>query len=79
MRRYKIVCKAAEYPEQAHMRRYKIVCKAAEYPEQAGTYVVVDVPSGEVPSQYESLAELRAVVRRYESADAKRLYLKGLS
>ena len=59
--------------------KYKIVRKAAEYPEQADTYVVVDVPSGEVLSQDESLAEARAVVRRYESADAKRRYLKGLS
>jgi hypothetical protein len=62
----------------SHMRRYKIVCKAADYPGQADTYVVVYVPSGEVLSQHESLAEARAVVGRYESADAKRRYLKDL-
>ena len=61
------------------MRRYKIICKAAKYPGQADTYVVVYVPSGEVLSQHESLAEARAVVRRHESADAKRRYLQGLS
>ena len=54
------------------MRKYKIVWRAAEHPEQADTYVVVDVPSGEVLSQHESSAEARAAVRRYESADAKR-------
>jgi hypothetical protein len=61
------------------IREYKIVRKAAEYPEQADTYVVVDVPSGEVLSQHESTAEARAAVRKYESADAKRRYLKDLS
>ena len=60
------------------MSKYKIACKAVEY-GQAETYVVVDMPSGEVLSKHESLAEARAAVRRYESADAKRLYLKGLS
>jgi len=54
------------------VRKYKIVWRAAEHPEQADTYVVVDVPSGEVLSQHESSAEARAAVRRYESADAKR-------
>jgi len=61
------------------MKKYQIVWKAAEHPEQAHTYVVVDVPSGEVLSQHESSAEARAAVRRFESADAKRWYLKGLS
>ena len=55
------------------------MCKAAECPEQADTYVVVYVPTGEVMSQHESTAEAIAVVRRYESADAKRRYLKALS
>ena len=59
------------------MSKYKIACKAIEY-GQADTYVVVDVPSGEVLSQHESLTEARGVVRRYESADAKRRYLKDL-
>ena len=54
------------------MRKYKIVWKAAESSEQTDTYVVVDVPSGEVLSQHESGAEARAAVRRYECADARR-------
>ena len=62
-----------------HIRKYKIVRKAAAYPEQADIYMVVDVPSGEVLSQHESLDEARAAVRKYESADAKRRYLKDLS
>ena len=62
-----------------NMSKYKIVCKAAECPEQADTYVVLYVPTGEVLSQHESTAEARAVVRRHESTDAKRRYLKGLS
>ena len=62
----------------SRIRKYKIVRKAAEYPERADTYVVVDVPSGEVLSQHESPAEARAVVRKLQSADAKR-YLKGWS
>jgi hypothetical protein len=61
------------------IRKYKIVGKAAEYPEQADTYVVVDAPSGEVLSQHESLDAARAAVRKYESADSKRRYLKDLS
>ena len=59
--------------------KYKIVRNAADYSEQADTYVVVDVPSGDVLSQHESTAEARAVVRKYESTDAKRRYLKDLS
>ena len=61
------------------MRKYKIVWKAAEHPEQTDTYVVVHVPSGEVLSQHESSAEARAAVRQYESANAKRRYLKDIS
>ena len=60
------------------MRRYKIICKAAEYPGQADTYAVVYVPTGEAVSRHESRTEAVAAVRRYESADAKRRYLKDL-
>ena len=49
---------------------FGIVC-AHERPEQANTYVVLYVPTSEVISQHESMAEARAVVRRYESADVK--------
>jgi len=59
------------------MSKYKIACKAVEY-GQAETYVVADIPSGEVLSKHESLAEARAAVRRYESADAKRRYLRDI-
>jgi len=64
-------------PPSPRPPKYKIVCMAA-YPEQADTYLVIYVPSGEVLSQHESWAEARAVVRRQESADVKRRYLKDL-
>lgn len=61
------------------MRKYKIAWKAAKHPEKADTYVIVHMPSGEVVSQHETSAEARAAIRQYESADAKRSYLKNIS
>ena len=58
------------------MKKYKIVSSAAE--AQANAYAVVYVPTGEVVSRHESRTEALAAVRRYESADAKRRYLKDL-
>ena len=58
------------------MRKYKIVSNAAE--AEADAYAVVHAPSGEILSQHESTAEAQTAVRRYESAEAKRRYLKGL-
>jgi len=60
------------------MRKYQIVSNAAEAEAHADACAVVHAPSGEVLSQHESTVEARAAVRKYESADAKRRYLKDL-
>jgi len=60
------------------MSKYKIAYKVAEY-GQADIYVVIDMPSGEVRSKHVSFAEARAAVHRYESADAKRRYLRDIA